>query len=78
MSAGVPDEVVGEVVVDVHHVRGDIVKTDQVWRYTTVLTLLSSLQPPAQPQVAHQVPLKLEREERGLATDFTLDEFYGE
>ena len=75
MSSGVPDEAVGEVLQDVHHVRRDVVHADQVGR-DAVLALLCSLQPPVQPEVADQMTLNLERKERALSLDFTLDEVY--
>ena len=76
MSAVVPDEVVSEVVQDVHHVRGDVVEADQVGRHRAVLALLCSLQPPVQSEVSHQVTLNREREETAASTDFTLEQFY--
>ena len=76
MSAVVPDEVVCEVVQDVHHVRGHVVHAHQVGRLRAVLALLSPLQPPVQPEVSHQVTLKLERKETAAPTNFTLDQFY--
>ena len=75
MSASVPDEAVGEVLQDVHHVRRDVVHADQVGRHA-VLALLSSLQPPVQPQVPDEMTLNLERKERALSLDFTLEELY--
>ena len=75
VSAGVPDEAVGEVLQDVHHVRLDVVDTDQ-FRGHAVLTLQCPVEPPSNSQSFDQMLLDLERKERGFSIQNTAHQLY--